>query len=320
MSDDFVRRRDLLRLFYPADLLALLYPADLRSFFRCSKSTSWRKMLRFLSLEGVAAIPCTLAPLADAIVDCPGFAVALAYVLSLPVHKHSVADRPVYPLDWDRKAWSMLDCDYHATTKSDMLLDPGNVVLACCTQALMCRAGAVVESRSVRLCEECDAQREALLAHFKLGVHCVDIIRFAWVYAQQKEELLQVEEPLTHAKLQAMSDVMEAAWGICHKSTPESKVMQEHLASESGVGAAEFVKAGVLLRQLVWCCQRLTHNVYSTSIALDIVVRAINPPMHPAHDNEGCLMCASKCGLTVRPQATGEETTGHRPQATGHRP
>ena len=48
-----------------------------------------------------------------------------------------------------------------------------------------------------------------------------------------------MEQPLTHAKLQAMSDVMEAAWGICHKSTPESKVMQEHLASESGVGAAE---------------------------------------------------------------------------------
>ena len=214
----------------------------------------------------------------------------------------------------------MLDCDYHATTKSDMLFDPGNVVLACCTQALICRAGAVVKSRSVRLCEECDAQREALLAHFKLGVHCVDIIRFAWVYAQQKEELLQVEQPLTHAKLQAMSDVMEAAWGICHKSTPESKVMQEHLASESGVGAAEFGKAGALLKQLVWCCQRLTHNVYSTSIALDIVVRAINPPMHPAHDNAGCLMCASKCGLTVRPQATGVETTGHRPQATGHRP
>ena len=123
---------------------------------------------------------------ADAILGCRSFAVALAYVLSLPVHKHSVADRPVYPLDWDRKAWSMLDCDYHATTKSDMLFDPGNVVLACCTQALICRAGAVVKSKSVRLCEECDAQRGALLAHFKLGVHCVDIIRFAWVYAQRK--------------------------------------------------------------------------------------------------------------------------------------
>ena len=146
-------------------------------------------------------------------------------------------------------------------------------------------------------CEGVDAERGALLAQLKLGVPSVDIIRFAWVYAQQKEELLQVG-----------------------KSIPESKVIQEHLASESGVGAAEFVKAGVLLRQLVWCCQRLSHNVYSTSIALDIVVRAINPPMHPAHDNEGCLMCASKCGLTVRPQATCEETTGHRPQATGHRP
>ena len=97
----------------------LLYPADLRSFFGCSKSTSWRKMLRYLSVEGVAAIPCTLAPLADAIVDCPGFAVALAYVLSLPVHKYGVADRPESPLDWDRKAWSHL----HTPTELGVPLD-----------------------------------------------------------------------------------------------------------------------------------------------------------------------------------------------------
>ena len=49
MSDDFVRRQDLLELFYPADLLALLCLADLRSFFTCSKSTSWRYMRPFLS-------------------------------------------------------------------------------------------------------------------------------------------------------------------------------------------------------------------------------------------------------------------------------
>ena len=49
MSDDFVLSQDLLKLFYPGDLLALLYPADLRSFFTCSKSTSWRYMRPFLS-------------------------------------------------------------------------------------------------------------------------------------------------------------------------------------------------------------------------------------------------------------------------------
>ena len=279
-----------------------------------------RSRSRSARVRACARVGATLASLANKIADCPGCAAALAYVLSLPVHKHGVNDRLVSPLEWDRKAWSRLVYDYRATTISDMVLEPGNVLLACCTQALMCCAGVVVEPRSMRLCEGCDAERGALLAQLKLGVPAVDIIRFAWVYAQQKEELLQVEQPPTHGKLEAMGDVIEAVWGICHKSMPESKVIQEHLASESGVGAAEFVKAGVLLRQLVWCCQRLSHNVYSTSIALDIVVRAINPPMHPAHDNEGCLMCASKCGLTVRPQATGEETTGHRPQATGHRP
>ena len=49
MSDDFVWSQDLLTLFYPGDLLALLYPADLRSFFTCSKSTSWRYMRPYLS-------------------------------------------------------------------------------------------------------------------------------------------------------------------------------------------------------------------------------------------------------------------------------
>ena len=49
MSDDFVWSQDLLTLFYPGDLLALLYPADLRSFFTCSKSTSWRYMRPHLS-------------------------------------------------------------------------------------------------------------------------------------------------------------------------------------------------------------------------------------------------------------------------------
>ena len=49
MSDDFVWSPDLLTLFYPGDLLALLYPADLRSFFTCSKSTSWRYMRPHLS-------------------------------------------------------------------------------------------------------------------------------------------------------------------------------------------------------------------------------------------------------------------------------
>ena len=45
---------------------------------------------------------------ADAIIGCRSFAVALAYVLSLPVHKYGVADRLESPLDWDRKSWSQL--------------------------------------------------------------------------------------------------------------------------------------------------------------------------------------------------------------------
>ena len=49
MADDFVWSQGLLVLFCPADLLALLYPADLRSFFTCSKSTSWRNMHPYLS-------------------------------------------------------------------------------------------------------------------------------------------------------------------------------------------------------------------------------------------------------------------------------
>ena len=41
-------------------------------------------------------------------------------------------------LQWDRKAWSHLQ----SFTELDVALDPGNVVLACCTQALICRAAS----------------------------------------------------------------------------------------------------------------------------------------------------------------------------------
>ena len=105
----------------------------------------------------------------------------------------------------------------------DVPLDPGSVILACCTQALMCRAGATVESKSARLCGGYDTQREALLANFKLGEPCVDFVRLAWVYVQHDEERMQVEHDLTPAKLEAMGDVMEAVGGICHEWRRESR-------------------------------------------------------------------------------------------------
>ena len=71
---------------------------------------------------------------------------------------------------------------------------------------------------------------------------------------------MQVEQPLTHGKLEAMGDVIEAVWGICHKSMPESKIIQEHLASESGVAVAEFAKVGDLLTRLVRCCWCFSHD------------------------------------------------------------
>ena len=74
----------------------------------------------------------------------------------------------------------------------------------------MCRAGAIVESKSVRLCDNCDTQREALLAHFNIGEPCVDFVRLAWVYAQHDEERMQVEHELTSAKVEAI--------GRCHGS------------------------------------------------------------------------------------------------------
>ena len=201
----------------------------------------------------------TFESVADAIVECPGFAVALVYVLNLPVRKYSVQQRPESSLDWDRKAWSMLGCDAHGTTKSDIPIDPGNAVLARCTQALMRRTVAVEESRSVVLCEQGDAQCAHLLAEVKGGASCVDIMGRACDYVQEREQLMHVQ-PLTSGSLEAMGDVMEALIGICHNSCPYSQVIQEHLASESGVAVAEFAKVGDLLTRLVRCCWCLSHD------------------------------------------------------------
>ena len=49
MADEFVWSQSLLVLFHPANMLALLYPVDLRSFFTCSKCTSWQNMHAHLS-------------------------------------------------------------------------------------------------------------------------------------------------------------------------------------------------------------------------------------------------------------------------------
>ena len=68
---------------------------------------------------------------ADAILGCRSFAMALVHVVRLPAHKYGVADRQESPLDWDRKSWSHLD----AFTDLGVPVDPGNVVLARCTQA-----------------------------------------------------------------------------------------------------------------------------------------------------------------------------------------
>ena len=173
------------------------------------------------SLEDATVSLGVVESVADRILGSRSFAVALAYVLSLPAHRYGVADRPESPLDWDRKAWSRL----HSFSEYGVPVDPGNVVLACCTQALMCRAGATVGSKSARLCGKCGTQREALLAHFKLGEPCVDFVRLAWVYVQHHEERMQVEHRLTSAKLEAMGDVMEAVAGICHEWRRESRVI-----------------------------------------------------------------------------------------------
>ena len=124
---------------------------------------------------------------------------------------------------------------------------------------------------------------------------------------------MQGEHDLTSAKLEAMGDVMEAGGGICHEWRHESKVMRAVLASQSGVGTAEFLEAGEPLGHLARCCQWPPRYAYScggsaaerVAIALATVVRAIKPQTHPARVNGGCFMCASDRGSTSA--ATGHE-------------
>ena len=123
---------------------------------------------------------------ADLVLANRAFAVALAYALSLDAHMYGVRNRPFHPLQWDRKAFSHL----HFFTELDVPLDPGNVVLACCLQALMSRCGTVVGSRCMRLCDECNLDRADVLAQFKVGKSSVDLVRLALACVQQNEELM----------------------------------------------------------------------------------------------------------------------------------
>ena len=100
---------------------------------------------------------------ADRVLASRAFAVTVYYALSLPSHKYGVGNRPEYPLKRDRKAWSHL----HYFVELEVPPDPGNVVFACCLQALMCRCGTVVQSKDMRLCDKCNLERGYVLAHIR---------------------------------------------------------------------------------------------------------------------------------------------------------
>ena len=75
------------------------------------------------------------------------FLVALARMISLPVHPHTQAKASeMSPFEWDRKAWSR----EHFFASVGMALDPGNAVLAAALWALMAVAKAVHEPACYR--------------------------------------------------------------------------------------------------------------------------------------------------------------------------
>jgi len=62
------------------------------------------------------------------------FLLALARMMSLPVHSYGVAETAgMSPFNWDRKAWSR----EHFFAAVGLELDPGNAVLASALWALM---------------------------------------------------------------------------------------------------------------------------------------------------------------------------------------
>ena len=228
------------------------------------------------------------------VLESRAFGVALAYALSLPAHKYGVDDRPEPPLEWDRKAWSHL----HFFKELGVELDPGNVVLACCLQAIMCRGGTGTGWERTRLCDHCTEHREDLLAHFKRGLPCADLVRIALVYAQENEGKLQVDHLWSCSKMEGMGDVIEAIGGICHPWRRESKAIQAYLAQQSGVPATEFRKVGDVLGQLARSCKWFPREAYRhgsssedrAKKAIDTVVERILP----ADNIGGCYMCANR--------------------------
>ena len=163
---------------------------------RIPKVWNLSESLRTEEVEDLAIAIRSVQLAADRVLASRAFAVAVCYALSLPSHKYKGRNRPDYPLQWDRKAWSHL----HYFVELDVPLDPGNVVLACCLQALMCRCGIVIQSQDMRLCDQCDLERGDLLAQIKSEESCADVVRLALARAQQKEENMLVEHKWTWKK------------------------------------------------------------------------------------------------------------------------
>ena len=80
----------------------------------------------------------------------------------------------------------------------------------------MCRCGIVVQSKDMKLCDQCDLERGDLLAQIESEESCADLVRLALARAQQKEEKMQVEHKWTWNNMDAMGDAIEAVGGNCH--------------------------------------------------------------------------------------------------------
>ena len=67
----------------------------------------------------------------------------------------------------------------------------------------MCRVGTAVGLEPTRLWDKCTGHREDLLMQCKRRMPCFNIVRDALLYAQEGEELMQVEEWINWLEKQA---------------------------------------------------------------------------------------------------------------------
>ena len=140
------------------------------------------------------------------LMTCPLWCLLCAFVLALPKHKYTMAERPADFHSWDRKCWSHL----HDFCALGVKLDPWNIILYFTLRAIL------VRTRVCKVVPPFDP-------HKQLACFTADVT---------EKDLLSMIAGERIAVTSDAGDVLQAVGGVCHPWRQEARALQREKLAE----------------------------------------------------------------------------------------